>query len=102
MALVSVMSPVRKLQCAGSALYKAAYPFKTAGESNSGSNEIVSKCQFVGPLLDPSSFCCTCSKLLDIRGQKFGNGHRVKMNVIATAWPLNCDNATACPSWFVK
>src|SRR6266566_1835286 len=62
------------------------------GVSKSGSKEIVSKCQLVGPFGRLRSFSCASAKLLDIRGQKLGKGQRVKMNVIARA----------CPSSLVK
>src|SRR6266566_3070670 len=72
------------------------------GVSKSGSKEIVSKCQLVGPFGRLRSFSCASAKLLDIRGQKLGKGQRVKMNVIARACPLNCLVLTACPSSLVK
>src|SRR2546426_11292659 len=72
------------------------------GVSKSGSNEIVSRCQLVGPFGSLRSFSCASAKLLDIRGQKLGKGQRVKMNVIARACPLNCLVLTACPSSFVN
>src|SRR5437016_14009770 len=71
------------------------------GVSNSGSKEIVNKCQFVNERL-AKSFCCTSEKLLDMRGQKFGSGQRVKIKVIAMAWPLNWLVLTAWPSSLVK
>jgi hypothetical protein len=50
--------------------------------SKAGSKEIDNRCQFPGLSGISFSFLPASAKLLDIRGQKSGNGHRVKINVI--------------------
>ena len=38
----------------------------------------------------------------NMRGQKVGNGQRVKMKVKASAWPLYCASEMGWPNWLVN
>src|SRR4051812_42294242 len=85
-----------------SRLYCAAYLPRRAGVSHSGSKERERSIQFVGPPGVILSAFCTFTKCCDMRGQKVGNGQRVKMKVKPSACPLNWASEMGWPNWLVN